>query len=1088
MSQGSSAVVSAAGEELDSENGASSASAFGSGRLFGVQLCFLLSGFAALLYQTAWMRQFSIVFGTSELAVAAVLASYMAGLAVGAAVAARIVGRVRRPILVYGLMELGIAGSALAVAPALQLARRLQADWIGGQAELPVSSELSHSLFYLVAAFLIVLVPTALMGATLPVLAKQVVRTDAEVGRRVGALYAINTLGAVLGTLVAAFVLLPRLGLSGTVLAGAGINALVFGLAAVISIGARTPASPPRESTGAADASGASGASGALERSARWVLPLMLISGAISFTYEVLWTRLLSHILGGSVAAFAVMLATFLTGIALGSAIASRLARSRAGGALGFSMAQIGTALASASVFLLLDDLPRIAAERGAGPSDTTGHALLSALVLLPSTLCIGATFPFALRLLARDEREAGLASARVYAWNTVGAIVGAVVAGFFVIPALSYSGSVRLAVIGNLLLASLAILLWRRSARVLLVASLALTALALVLYRPASPTRLLCTSALGTGSSTGRVVYQSVGRSASVILLEEQGVYEIRSNGLPEAVIEPRGAPPYGRNTTWWLASLPVMARPAAHSMLVIGFGGGVTLERVPPSIEELDAIELEPKVLEANREVSDVRAVDPFADPRLTMHLGDARGALALTEERWDVIVSQPSHPWTAGASHLYTREFLTQVRDHLEPGGVFVQWMHAAFLNEELLRILTQTVLEVFPHARLYRPIPVMLVFLASDSPLEPERELARTGEPVGSAPEFYARVGLNGVSDLAALLALDQEGLHRLAGEAPVNSDEENHLALLRPTVEDTLDAQKLADLFFPSDPILDPASPLSVALEGQLDRLHLTRRLYDLQHIHRAAEVMQKMTVPSDRALAASFLAHMISMNKPDNSGRYTAPELWQLGLERDARNPRAQYMGVEPFLGAMSRGQAPAAVTSQAARMTGPGGAVVRAARYVAEEKWDALTKVEPSLAAALPSDPWYPKAAWLRARARIDGKTAAEVRASAEETLAILDAALVLRLDAQCLLARIDLARAADMPEVFIESAAELARATYMGALVLWGEEGNDIRRALSALDSELSQMREDPRLRPERVDVVRSVVTGGPPSTSGF
>jgi hypothetical protein len=154
MSSSSPAVsaVSVAPDELlrsgDLGRGAAVSGGIGSGRLFGVLLCFLLSGFAALLYQTAWMRQFSIVFGTSELAVAAVLASYMAGLAAGAAVSARFVDRIRRPVFVYGMMELGIALGALAVAPALRLAQQLQAAWIGGQAELPVAGALSHTLFY----------------------------------------------------------------------------------------------------------------------------------------------------------------------------------------------------------------------------------------------------------------------------------------------------------------------------------------------------------------------------------------------------------------------------------------------------------------------------------------------------------------------------------------------------------------------------------------------------------------------------------------------------------------------------------------------------------------------------------------------------------------------------------------------------------------------------------------------------------------------------------------------------------------------------------------------------------------------------
>ena len=201
-----------------------------------VSLCFFLSGFAALLYQTAWMRQLSTVFGTSELAVATVLAAYMAGLAVGAAIAARVMGRIRRPILVYGVLEGTIAISAIAVPFLLQLAGIAYAALFGGQPQPPDASGLGQSTFYLSATFLVLIVPTACMGATLPMVTRYAVHKDEDVGPRVGLLYSINTSGAIAGTLVAAFLLLPALGLWGTVLVGALVNLGVFGVAALLAI------------------------------------------------------------------------------------------------------------------------------------------------------------------------------------------------------------------------------------------------------------------------------------------------------------------------------------------------------------------------------------------------------------------------------------------------------------------------------------------------------------------------------------------------------------------------------------------------------------------------------------------------------------------------------------------------------------------------------------------------------------------------------------------------------------------------------------------------------------------------------------
>src|SRR6185295_8900143 len=291
--------------------------------LVGIALCFALSGFAALLYQTAWTRQFSLVFGTSELAVATVLAAYMAGLALGAWLVERFLPRISRPIFAYALLEFTIAAGAIAVPFLLLAADKLMILAIGGNAGPPDSLGASQTTFYVFTAFIVLAVPTACMGATLPLLTRHVVAAPAHIGRRVGLLYAVNTLGAASGALCAAYLLLPALGLTGTVLVGVVVNVIVFALAAAISrISAPRKRRPPSwEDAAAAAASQTKAAARApfgtrIAPGRAWILPMMLVSGAASFIYEVLWTRMLSHILGGSIFAFATMVASFLLGIA----------------------------------------------------------------------------------------------------------------------------------------------------------------------------------------------------------------------------------------------------------------------------------------------------------------------------------------------------------------------------------------------------------------------------------------------------------------------------------------------------------------------------------------------------------------------------------------------------------------------------------------------------------------------------------------------------------------------------------------------------------------------------------------------------
>ena len=207
----------------------------GSVQFAALGACFALSGFAALVYQTAWTREFAFVFGTSELAIAVVLAAYMAGLAAGSLAGGWLTGRVRRPVLAYGLLELGIAVSALAIPLGLAGARSALVALFGDRAELPGAEEVLPSLFGFAASFAILMVPTAFMGATLPLLARHAVRHEGEIGSRVASLYALNTAGAVLGTLATAFVLLPALGLRATIWLAVAVNACVFAFAALIS-------------------------------------------------------------------------------------------------------------------------------------------------------------------------------------------------------------------------------------------------------------------------------------------------------------------------------------------------------------------------------------------------------------------------------------------------------------------------------------------------------------------------------------------------------------------------------------------------------------------------------------------------------------------------------------------------------------------------------------------------------------------------------------------------------------------------------------------------------------------------------------
>ena len=954
-----------------------------------VVVCIFLSGLAALLYQTAWLRQFSLVFGTSELAVATVLAAYMGGLALGSGVAGRYAGRVTRPVLVYGILEAGIALSALAVPLLLLAARVLYASMLGDQPAPPDAAAIGQPIFYLLVAFVVLAIPTGFMGATLPLLIRYAVRTDAEVGPRVALLYAINTAGAVFGTVTAAFVLLPALGLNGTVWVGVAVNALVFVIAAALARERRDSA--PADETVAAgappgfvsacirplfeqSASLGDRLTTVFQAQPAWMLPLMLVSGANAFLYEVLWTRMLAHVMGGSIYAFATMLAAFLTGIALGGGLAGKVAENRERAAVAFAFTQVAIGLLSIGVYAWMGPLiPDV--------RTTATLVLFAVAVMLPATIFIGATLPLSVRVLARDESQATVGTARIYAWNTVGAIIGAILAGFVLIPGLGFEGSIRIAVGVNFILALWAATCVARPRLVPVGVACIGIALVLAVYTPARPQAVVTSSGFNLAyPAPPRELYYAVGRSSTVMLLASGASYYLRTNGLPEASVSVSGRPPL-LDSQKWLTALPVAARPDTRNMLVVGFGGGVALEGVPPSVESVDVIELEPEVIVANRLLSGMRDIDPLADPRFNIVINDARNALRLTRKLYDAIVSQPSHPWTAGASHLFTREFVADVRSHLNDGGVFLQWMNAEFLDEALLRTLAATLTAEFEYVRLYNPTAQVLMFLASDAPLDIELELAGTGRPFIDAPMHFSRLGLNAVEDLLAALAMDEQGILSFARRAGISTDDNNLMATRSRTRADGLRADDLAALFEPYDPLIRPESWVHTRLGGRIDYGYLARRLIRLSQTPRATDLAA--AIPD---FSTQFEVYGVLFRATGQGEQ--APESLANALRTNPLNMQARYTIAWDHLGTLSRGEAPEDIQEIAAGLAGPAAAVIEGLRYEVAADWASLAALDGQLAESLLTDIWHTEVARLRAAWRVNA--AEDLGAEDRERLAL--------------------------------------------------------------------------------------------------
>ena len=979
---------------------------------FGLVLaCFFFSGFSALLYQTAWTREFAFVFGTSDLAVAAVLAAYMGGLAAGSAIASRIAHRLTRPVLAYGILELGIALFALAVPGGMRGITAIYAAILGGGETASEAGGIA-TVFRLGIAFVLLLPPTALMGATLPLLARHAVRRDEEVGPRIGALYAMNTAGAIAGTVCAAFLLLPAIGLRQTVYVGAAVNALVFAGAALL---ARTAPAPLAAGRGERDAA----------HPGRWILPLMAFSGAVSFSYEVMWTRLLSQILGGSVYAFATMLASFLIGIALGSAVAGRLARQATRATTGFAWSQVGIAVLSLAAFRVADLLPEMARAIGAGATaGDLANAGISAAVLLPFALCIGATFPFAVRIVVDRPEHSATATAEVYAWNTVGSIVGAIAAGFLLLPRFGFVGTLAIGCATNLALAAIACVASQPRRRAPLAAAAAV-AVVLVLQPIDAPWQLLRSSPFLAKPVSGAIRFFAVGRSSTVMLVDRGEDWQLYTNGLPESVIARPGRLPGRSPEARWLGFLPVLLRPQSERALLIGLGGGIALEGMPATLDPVDVVELEPEVVAANRDIGALRDSDPLASPRARMLVNDARGALMLSDTRYDAIVSQPSHPWTAGASHLYTREFFELAKARLADGGVLVQWIGIRFVDEALLRTLLATLGDVFAHVQVYRPVAPALLFAASDAPLDLATSVTAALRVAG--PDL-ARYGIQVPEDAVSALVLDTSASRAFAADAPINTDDRNLLATRSARLDSrsALDTEEVDRLLAPHDPL--PAAA------ARFDPQRLVRRLATTRHFDRATRVAWSLT-GADRETALGWIAAA-------GNRRRAAAAHFGRALELDPNSFEAHAGRFD--VGAAPTGTPPPAVVLLA-----------RARDRLESRDFEALAALDDALAEQGPESPLFAAASRLRVAWRLaDGRPAAGL-----EALDLIDAVIVrgTRVDDYLIRARAGLA--AGRPE------ATRAALGYLGRRL--APAGKRIAREALVLEQALPPELRDEALR---------------------
>jgi spermidine synthase len=742
------------------------------------------SGCAALMYEVIWFQSLALIVGSSAVSMAVVLATFMGGMGLGSLAYLRWHARVVHPLRTYAQLELLIAAFGLLVLYVL--------PWAGGLYTAIGGGGLGGILLRGLFCALFLLPPTMAMGATLPAAAGWVRASPAGV-TWIGLFYAANIAGGVFGSLWVVFHLLRVHDSRVATFVAVCLNLVVASIAATLA--RRAPA-------GAAVAAGPS-ASGSLPPVSGSVLVAIAVSGACALGAEVVWTRNLALLLGGTVYTFALILAAMLLGLGIGSSLGAATARHSARPRRALALCQLLAALGLAwAAWWQTEALPKWPVNPQLASSVWFQFQLDFVRCLwavLPAALCWGASFPLALAAVAVAETRGSHAVARVYAANTAGAIAGALLVGLVMIAWLGTQQTQRLLIT----LAAMAALLvylpvprvatapggLRASAWPPLAFSAALLLVALAAVRPVNGVLV------GHGRAAaiwqrihGEFIYVGEGLNSSLAISRfENGVVSYHNAGKVQASSEPRDM-----RVQRLLGHLTTLLARDPKRVLVIGCGAGVTAGAVGvnPAVERETIVEIERLVPWTTDRYFSAHNHDVIRNPKVEVRIDDARHYLLTSDENFDAITADPFDTWVKGAAMLSTVEFLEEMRRHLNPGGVVTVWMQ--FYETDLAAIKSElaTFLQVFPHAMLFGNTfggkGYDGVLVGSPEPLRIDvDELAERLQRPEYAPVVasLAEVGYGGVDALLGTFAAEGTQLAAWLADAQINSDRNLRLQYL-----------------------------------------------------------------------------------------------------------------------------------------------------------------------------------------------------------------------------------------------------------------------------------------------------------------
>jgi spermidine synthase len=758
-----------------------------------VLACFFVSGISGLIYEVIWTKMLGLVFGNTTFATSTVLTAYMAGLALGSYLAGRYADKIKNTLKSYAILEIGIGVYCFLVPFLISI----MGDLYLSIQKLSDLSFYQSSLVRFAFSFILLLIPTTLMGATLPIFSRFYVEQNEQFGHGVGRVYATNTFGAFLGTILSGFVMIVYLGVRPT------INIAVLGnlFAAVICllIARSQPKIEPTiiPETKAKKQPTKDKESDSISIKKPALIALIIgfgLSGYSAMVYEVAWTRALVMIIGSSTYAFTIMLATFLLGIAIGSFIFSIIAKRKQVNLLWFAVVELLIGFIAIIMLPLFQQAPVYFVDLFATivRSNTAlelAKFLVSAMMMIIPTILLGMLFPMVTQICTKNYSELGSKVGTIYSVNTLGNIVGSFMAGFILIPIIGIQKSIILAGIINIIVGCGILLVYQKlklTNRAIISFASAIIFVILILVIP-SWDKLTMSSGVviyapnyskyekserktvisGTGE---KLLFYKEGTDATVSVRE-------RKNGAIVMAVDGKvdASNTGDMYTQMMIAHLPLLLHPDPKTAMVIGLGSGVTLSSAAQhELTQIDCVEIEPAVVEASKFFDGVNR-NVLDDPRVKLTVNDGRNYLAASSKKYDVIISEPSNLWLAGIANLFSADFYKLCKQRLNPDGIMCQWSQIYYISPEDLKVVINTFKSVFPNTSIWFSTMGDILMLGSPEGFSIDYLKLEKHYNIDGVRNDLQRLNLLEPLSLMSCYLLDEDGIDKMTDGVRINSD-------------------------------------------------------------------------------------------------------------------------------------------------------------------------------------------------------------------------------------------------------------------------------------------------------------------------